>query len=136
MWGNSMKKDSWGDVRISCEKPSGWHHPEDPPIKYESPRFVTEMKVKQMMKDHFPDGPRAAKRAQRAHWEWETENWRRSWHDRTPQNKDARRWEVFFTKVLKWTMDEEERGVAHGYFDYMGADFGGLDRRRRRGRSM
>jgi hypothetical protein len=133
MWGRSMKKDSWRDVKVSCKKPGGRHDE----IKYEAPRFMTEMKVKQMMKDDFPDGPLAAKRAQRAYWEWDFENRCHGWNNRVlPENCEAKRWEAFYSKVVEWTRDQEARGVMHGYFDFFGADFSGLNRRRSRGRSQ
>lgn len=136
-----MKRDSWRDVKINCDKPRGgaWL---GNPIKYEAPRFVTEMKIKQMMKAHFPDGPRAAECAQVAHWAWRAEN---STADLLPfpgqcpitgMTAEAQRWDTFYNQVMKWCMDQDARGIKHGHFDYDGVDFNGLDRARSRGRSL
>jgi hypothetical protein len=130
-----VKRDSWRDVKISCDKPRVPVPPEVP-IKYEAPRLVTEMKVKQMMKTQFPDGPRTAQQAQAAHWRWQLENRDRAWNQQTHKNALAERWQFFYDSVFQWAMGEEDRGVMHGHFDYGGVDFNGLDRPRSRGRSL
>jgi hypothetical protein len=130
-----MRRDSWRDVKISCDKPRVWHD-EEPPIKYEAPRTVTEIKVKQMMKAHFPEGPRSAQHASHAHSIWRIENIGRRVEEKTRRDAAAERWERFCEKVEDWSLDQEIRGVMHGKFDYGGADFNGLDRVRQRGRSI
>jgi hypothetical protein len=58
---------------------------------------MTEMKVKEMMKAQFPDGPRAAQLAQAEHWKWQLENKERAWNAQTHKNALAERWQFFMT---------------------------------------
>ena len=130
-----MRRDSWRDVKISCNKPCVAHD-EVRPIKYLAPRIVTEIKVKQMMKAYFPEGPRSAQHASEAHSVWRIGNIGRRVEEKTRRPAAAERWERFCDEVLEWSLDQEDRGIMHGHFDYDGVDFNGLDRPRSRGRSM
>jgi hypothetical protein len=125
-----MRRERWQDVKISCDKPR-IPYPPEVPIRYQAPRVLTEMKVREMMKAQFPDGPRAAQLAQAEHWKWQFRNRDRDWNQQTPMNTQASRWKFFYDSVFQWAMREEDRGIMHGHFDYGGADFNGLDHRLR-----
>jgi hypothetical protein len=122
-----MKRDLWRDVKISCDRPR-IPVPPEVPIKYKAPRLATEIKVKQMMKAQFPEGPRSAQLAQAQHYKWQLENKDREWDQQTQKNALAERWQFFYDSVFHWAIGEEDRGIMHGHFDYNGVDFNELDR--------
>lgn len=108
-----MNRD-WKRVKIHLY-PAAQTEPPEEPVRVFVRTDRTAFQIRQMMQEHFPEGPLEAAKCHGEHRDWGRANAMKFFQPKDPLTTGAQRWQSFLGAWGNKVIEAQSRGIKHAH---------------------